>query len=240
VPNHSLEFIFENEDFIAVNKPSGLLSIPPSEGKETSLKEHLKEKFGSIFTVHRLDKETSGAIIFAKNDSSHKFLSLEFENRRVKKIYHGIVNGILNVKKGTIDLPIHSHGAKRNLMIVHAKGKQSVTDYSVLEEFGLFSLVEFQIHTGRTHQIRVHMQHLGHPIVCDELYGNPGPIYISSFKRKFKLSKSSDQERPILSRLALHSFSINFMDLKGKENCAVAAMPKDLRAFMQQMKKWSK
>jgi 23S rRNA pseudouridine1911/1915/1917 synthase len=240
VPKHSLEFIFENDDFVAVNKPSGLLSIPSSEGKEASLKEQLKEKYGSIFTVHRLDKETSGAIIFAKNTTAHKFLSLEFENRRVKKIYRGIASGLLSVKKGTIDLPIQNHSAKRNLMIVHAKGKQSVTDYSVLEEFGLFSFVEFQIHTGRTHQIRVHMQHLGHPIVCDELYGNAGPVYISSFKRKFKLSKSSDQERPILSRLALHSLSIDFRDLIGKENTVVAEMPKDLRAFMQQMKKWSK
>jgi 23S rRNA pseudouridine1911/1915/1917 synthase len=237
---HSLEVIFENDDFIAVNKPPGLLSIPGSEGKDESIKEILKEKYGTIFTIHRLDKETSGAIIFAKNESSHKFLSQEFENRRVQKIYVGIVKGILSVKKGIIDLPIRNHSSKRNLMIVHSNGKQSETDYSLVEEFGSFSLIEFQIRTGRMHQIRVHMKQLGYPILCDELYGDGSPIYLSSFKRKFKLSKSADEERPRLSRLALHSLSVSFNDFSGKKITVHAGLPKDMSAFIQQLRKWSR
>ena len=103
---HFLDIIFENEDFVAVNKPAGLLSIPASDGKDLSLKDLLKTKYDSIFTVHRLDYETSGAIIFAKNETSHKFLSQEFENRTVIKKYLGIVHGTLLQKKGTVDVAL--------------------------------------------------------------------------------------------------------------------------------------
>ena len=100
-------------------------------------------------------------------------------------------------------------------MMTHRKGKPSITDYKVLEEFGLFSWFQFRIHTGRTHQIRVHMKHLGNPIVCDELYGDETPVLLSSIKRKFKLSKNELDERPILNRLALHSSQLKFTDANG-------------------------
>jgi 23S rRNA pseudouridine1911/1915/1917 synthase len=235
-----LDIIFENDDFIAVNKAPGLLSIPGSDGKDPSVKDLLKEKYDSIFTVHRLDRETSGVIVFAKNETAHKNLSEEFENREVIKKYSGIVHGILSKKKGHVDVPVVKHASKRNIMIVHAKGKPSLTDYEVIEEFGTYSLVQFQIHTGRTHQIRVHMQYIGHPIVCDELYGNGHPVFISSFKKKFKLSKSEDGEKPILSRLALHSSLLNFRDGNANEYTIEAPMPKDMKALLQQLRKWSK
>ena len=88
-------------------------------------------------------------------------------------------------------------------MVIHVKGKASLTDYELLEDFRLFSWVKFRIHTGRTHQIRIHMHHIGHTIVCDELYGTDEPIYLSALKRKYNLSKKEDTERPILSRLWL-------------------------------------
>src|SRR5215510_12295897 len=97
--------IHETENFIALNKPSGLLSIPDREGKDISLKKLLIEKYGSIFTVHRLDKDTSGLIVFAKNEETHKHLSLQFESRQTEKIYMGLVLGSLNEKKGSIDAP---------------------------------------------------------------------------------------------------------------------------------------
>ncbi|HLY71971.1 MAG TPA: RNA pseudouridine synthase, partial [Puia sp.] len=120
------------------------------------------------------------------------------------------------------------------------KGKPSITDYEVLEEFGSYSLVQFHIHTGRTHQIRVHMQHLGHPVVCDELYGNGEPVLVSSFKKKFKLSKFAEEEKPILSRLALHAWSLEIPDANGNEYTIEAPMPKDMKAFLQQLRKWNK
>ena len=238
--SHFLDIIFENEDFVAVNKPAGLLSIPASDGKDLSLKDLLKTKYNSIFTVHRLDYETSGVIIFAKNETSHKFLSQEFENRTVIKKYLGIVHGTLLQKKGSIDVAIAKHSSKKNIMVVAKKGKPSSTDYEVLEEFGSYSLIQFQIHTGRTHQIRVHMQYLGHPVVCDNFYGNAEPVLISYFKKKFKLSKSEEEEKPILSRLALHSSCLTINDANGNEYTIEAPLPKDMKALLQQLRKWNK
>jgi 23S rRNA pseudouridine955/2504/2580 synthase/23S rRNA pseudouridine1911/1915/1917 synthase len=237
---NSLDIIFENEDFVAVNKPAGLLSIPASDGKEVSLKDLLKKKYDPIYTVHRLDRETSGVIIFAKNETSHKFLSQEFENRTVIKKYLGIVHGTLLQNKGSVDVAVTKHLSKKNIMVVDKKGKPSLTGYEVVEEFGSYSLVQFQIHTGRTHQIRVHMQYIGHPIVCDDLYGNGEPVLISSFKKKFKLSKSEEEEKPILSRLALHSSYIKINDANGNEYAIEAPLPKDMKALLQQLRKWNK
>ena len=232
------EIIFENAAFIAINKPAGMLSIPDRKGEEPSLKSWLREKYGNIFTVHRLDRETSGVIVFAKDEATHKFLSEAFEHRDVEKLYQGLVQGSLAEGKGTIDSPIMEHPTKLGTMVVNRRGKASVTDYEVLEDMGLYSLVQFRIHTGRTHQIRVHMQTLGHPIVCDELYGDARPVLLSSFKRNFKLSKDAEAERPILSRLALHSYLLHFQDANGEFHTLEAPLPKDMRALIQQLKKW--
>lgn len=229
--------IQETANWIALNKPSGLLSIPDREGKEVSLKSLLKEKYGDIFTVHRLDKDTSGLIVFAKNESTHKFLSKQFEERQTKKIYQGLVIGSLTEKKGTIDAPIAEHPAQNGTMIIHRKGKESLTDYEVLEDLGIYSLVQFRIHTGRTHQIRVHMQNIGHPIVCDPVYGDGKPVLVSSLKSKFKLSKDMEEERPILNRLALHSFQLSFTGMDNEIVELEAPLPKDIRATLQQLKK---
>lgn len=231
--------IEENNDWIALNKPSGLLSIPDREGKEISLKVILKEKFGDIFTVHRLDKDTSGLIIFAKNAEAHKHLSQQFEERNTKKIYLGLVNGSLQEKKGSIDASIGEHPAKNGTMIVHRKGKEALTDYEVLEEFGGYSWLQFRIHTGRTHQIRVHAKEIGHPIVCDPLYGDGKPVLLSSLKlKKFKLSKDQEEERPLLNRLALHAHLLSFAGMNKEAVQLEAPVPKDLRALLQQLNKW--
>ena len=234
------ETIFENEFFIAINKPSGLLSIPDRFGKDPSLKSLLQEKLGKIFTVHRLDRDTSGLIVFAKDEVTHKHLSQAFEGRDVEKFYLGLVNGIMMNKEGTIDIPIMEHPGKTTLMMPHKKGKPSVTDYKVLEEFGLYSLVEFQIHTGRTHQIRVHAKYLEHPVVCDNLYSDGQPVLLSSIKRKFKLSKDELEERPLLNRLALHSHRLIFTDAQGIVHDLEAPLSKDMKALIQQLRKKKK
>ena len=234
-----LDIIFENDQFVVVNKPSGLLSVPDRIGKDISLKMLLKEKYGEIFTVHRLDRDTSGLIVFAKDETTHKQLSQLFEGREVEKYYQGLVYGSLMNEKGTIDAPIMEHPTKLGLMIIDQKGKKSLTDYEVLENFKSFSWLQFQIHTGRTHQIRVHMKHLGNSIVCDEIYGDPKPILLSSIKRHFKLSKKEEEERPILSRLALHSYQLKFI-LNDQSFAFEAPIPKDLRALLQQLRKLKK
>ncbi len=122
-------------------------------------------------------------------------------------------------------------------MTTHAKGKASLTDYRVIDDFGIYSFLAFQIHSGRTHQIRVHMKHIGHPIVCDDLYGDAKPVFISAIKPRFKHGKDVE-EQPILSRLALHAASLKFNNLEGKEFSIDASIPKDMRALHQQLTKW--
>lgn len=229
--------IFENEHWIAINKPAGLFSIPDRFGKEISLKKILAEQYGDVFTVHRLDKETSGIIVFAFNAAMHKHLSEQFENRATKKIYNGLVLGKPAVEQGVIEEPIAEHPNKRGLMTVWRKGKESITEYKLLHAYRFFSLMEFRILTGRTHQIRVHMKHLGHPIVCDALYGDGKPVLISSLKKNFHLSLAAEEERPILNRLALHAFQLEFKDLDGRTIQLEAPYPKDLRATLNQLDK---
>ena len=180
------EIIFENEKFVAVNKPSGLLTIPDRHDEELhSLYKILQQQYEKIFIVHRLDRDTSGIILFAKDEATHKFLSQLFEQRNVEKYYLGIIQGSLQNKNGIVEEPIMEHPVKKGMMVVHAKGKPSITEYEVQEDYGLYSLIKFQILTGRTHQIRAHMKHLGHPLACDELYGDAKAILLSSFKKKF-------------------------------------------------------
>ena len=232
--------IEENDNFIVLNKPSGLLSIPDREGKETSLKVMLKEKYAEIFTVHRLDKDTSGLIVFAKNEEMHRHLSLQFENRLTEKIYLGLVIGSPSPPVGSIDAPIAEHPVQRGLMVINRRGKDSLTDYEVLQDYGIYSWVKFRIHTGRTHQIRIHMKNLGYPIVCDPLYGDGKPLLLSSLKSKFKLSKKEEEERPIMGRLALHAYQLKFETPDGKTVQLEAEIPKDMRATLQQLGKRKK
>ncbi len=231
------EIVFENDSFVAINKPAGLLSIPDREQTQTSLKDILLEKYGSIFTVHRLDKDTSGIIIFAKNETAHKYFSQLFEGREIEKYYMGLVQGVPSPKKATIDAPIAEHGVQKGFYIVHQRGKPSVTDYEVIEEHKQYSLVQFQLHTGRTHQIRVHCKNIGHPLACDELYGDGKPVLLSSIKKKFKLSQHDEEERPMLSRLALHSYRLKFNDADGTAFDLKAELPKDIRALLNQLQK---
>lgn len=232
--------ISETDNWVAVNKPSGLLSIPDREGKDDSLKMLLRRNYESIFTVHRIDKDTSGLIVFAKTEEAHKFLSAQFEGRQTVKTYIGLVTGTLAEKKGAINVPIAEHPAQNGTMIIHRKGKEALTDYEVSEDFGICSLVQFRIHTGRTHQIRVHAKDMGHPILCDPLYGDGKPFYISSLKKSYNLAKNELEERPILNRLALHSHRLAYTDLDGTRVELEAPLHKDMRATIQQLEKRAK
>jgi 23S rRNA pseudouridine955/2504/2580 synthase/23S rRNA pseudouridine1911/1915/1917 synthase len=238
VRRQGLEILAETPQFIAVNKPSGLLSIPNREQSEVSLKEILDEAYGKVFTVHRLDRDTSGVILFARDSLTHQFLSARFEGREVNKYYLGFVHGRPPEEAGSIDGPILENPLKRGSMMVHTKGKPSLTDYKVVESFGILSLIQFQIHTGRTHQVRVHSKDLGHPIAADPLYGDGQPVLLSSIKRKFKLSKYEETEKPLLSRLALHAWKIGFTDPEGKDWEIEAPLPKDMAALLNQLRKW--
>lgn len=233
------EIILESDSFIAVNKPAGLLTVPDRYDQGLpSLKKILENKYEKIWIVHRLDRDTSGVIIFAKNEDTHKYLSHLFEERTIHKYYLGLVNGILAQKNSFVDMPIAEHPSVKGKMIATRKGKPSYTHYEVLEEFHSYSWVQFRIETGRTHQIRVHMQHVGHPIVCDDIYGSGQQIFLSSFKRNYKQSKSQESENPLLNRLALHSWKLEFLADDGTDYSLEAPVPKDLKALLKQLNKW--
>lgn len=230
--------IIENNDFIAVNKEAGMLTIPDRhDERQHSLYKILNNIFGKIYIVHRLDRDTSGLILFAKNEAAHKYFSRLFEQRNIEKKYWGIVKGKMPEKEGLINEAIAEHPSRKGMMITSKKGKPSQTQYKVLEDFGMYSLVEFQIASGRTHQIRVHSKHLGHPVICDEMYGDGKPVLLSSFKKKYKLSQNELEEKPLISRLALHSRSLRFRNLNGKEIYLEAPLPKDMKALLQQLTK---
>ena len=233
-----IDILFENDDMIVLNKPAGLFSIPDRFGKEASLKSLLQAKYPNIYTVHRLDQHTSGLIVFAKNAEAHQQLSELFEGRAIEKKYVGLVIG-LPPQSGSIEQAIMEHPGKKGQMVTHAKGKAAHTTYEVLKYYKRFAWVSFQIHTGRTHQIRVHAQHLGHPIVADELYGDNTPLLLSAIKKKnFKLSKAEETERPLLARQALHALSLKF-NLGDKAYSFEAPLPNDLTAVLKQLDKWN-
>jgi 23S rRNA pseudouridine955/2504/2580 synthase/23S rRNA pseudouridine1911/1915/1917 synthase len=236
-----IEKIYEDDDLIIVNKPAGLLVVPDRFNQNlASLNKLLETKLGQkIWVVHRLDRDTSGVICFAKNEVAHRYLSILFQERDVNKFYAGLVTGIVTPPEGRIESPIAEHPAVGGKMIVSKKGKLAVTDYKVVEQWPLYSLLQFQIHTGRTHQIRVHMQSMGHPIVCDELYGDGKPFFLSTIKRKYRISDKDEEERPLLSRLALHAYRIEFAKEDGTLITAEAALPKDISACVKQLNKWA-
>lgn len=238
----NIEKLYEDDDLIIVNKPAGMLVVPDRYNHELpSLNRSLEAKLGQkIWVVHRLDRDTSGVICFAKNEHAHRYLSILFQERDVNKFYAGLVTGIVIPPEGRIEGAIAEHPAANGKMIVAKKGKMAVTDYKVVEQWPLYSLLQFQIHTGRTHQIRVHMQSIGHPIVCDELYGDGQPFMLSQIKRKYRMSEKEEVEKPLLSRLALHAYRIEFDKEDGAHISAEAPLPRDMAACVKQLNKWAK
>ncbi|OLY91525.1 23S rRNA pseudouridine955/2504/2580 synthase/23S rRNA pseudouridine1911/1915/1917 synthase [Cnuella takakiae] len=227
--------VYEDDQLVAINKPAGMLSIQDRAGNP-ALKNLLQDKYGEIFTVHRLDKDTSGMIVFAKNETAHRQLSMLFEGRDVAKYYVGLVVGKPPYESGTVDIGLLEHPVRKGMMVANRKGKTSITDYEMLESFRQYTWMQFRIHTGRMHQIRVHMKDIGCPLVCDELYGDAKPVFLSGIKTKYNLSKEELEERPLLARLALHSYKLSFT-LSGKEYNLEAEPPKDIRATLQQLRK---
>ncbi len=179
--NIPLDVIYEDKDIIVINKEAGMIVHPlPSKTSGTIVNAILAlcddlQGIGGVLRpgiVHRLDKETSGVMVIAKNDLSHNFLSLQFKNREVKKRYLAIVGGCVNKDYGVIDSPIGRHPQIRIKMALLDWGKSAVTEFRVLRRFGkIATLVEAKPKTGRTHQIRLHMKSIGNPILGDKLYG---------------------------------------------------------------------
>jgi 23S rRNA pseudouridine1911/1915/1917 synthase len=176
-----LDIVYEDNDIIVINKPSGLVVHPaPGHYQDTlvnGLLYHLKslsDVNGELRPgiVHRIDKDTSGLLMVAKNNFSHDILAKELQEKETKREYMAIVEGVINNKRGKINAPIGRDKKNRLKMAVTADGKQAVTNFEVIETFTDSTLIKCILETGRTHQIRVHMQYIGHPLINDFVYGN--------------------------------------------------------------------
>jgi len=176
-----LEIHYEDQQILVINKPSGMLTHPTSiERENTLVNALLHHTNGKLSTcngtdrpgiVHRLDRNTSGLLIVTKDDDAYEAIKLQMQNRTIEKKYYALVSGVVEPDNGTITTNIGRHPSKPEKMAVTENGKLSITHYKVIEKFDKFSLLDITLETGRTHQIRVHMSHIGHPIVNDTMYG---------------------------------------------------------------------
>ncbi len=176
-----IEMLYEDDDIAVVNKPQGMVVHPAAGNYTGTLVNALMAKCSSLSTingvirpgiVHRIDKDTSGVLIIAKNDAAHHSLAEQIKVHSVKRIYYAIVEGIIKQDSGTVDAPIGRHPVERKKMtVVNKNGRRAVTHYKVIERFRHNTLIEARLETGRTHQIRVHMAYIGHPLVGDPVYG---------------------------------------------------------------------
>lgn len=234
-----LDVLFEDEHLLALNKPAELLTLPDRfDATLPNLRSLLVEKYGDIFVVHRLDKQTSGVILFAKNSEAHRELSQQFQTRSVRKLYHALVAGVVDRTEMEIDIPVEPDPARKGLMRPSVHGKESLTIMRVLKRFRMATLVECELVTGRTHQIRVHCATIGHPLLVDADYGTSDAFFVSSVKRRYNLAKDTE-EQPLMARLTLHSAHLECTHPYTNEPIVLdAPYPKDLRATVQVLEKY--
>lgn len=221
-----IDIVYEDEDILVVNKKPFMVVHPTKSYQSGTLANVVINYFMEsgqnciVRLVSRLDMNTSGLIIIAKNQFSHGMLSKEMSENKVEKRYLALVHGIMKEKQGTIDLPIYKpegieNGIRR---VIDERGQRSITHYKVVEEYNESSLVECKLETGRTHQIRVHLSHLGHPIYGDTLYGD-------------------GDEEDLIKRQALHAFGLDFKSPRSGEILSLRAeLPDDMKELISKLK----
>jgi len=241
-----LDIIYEDKSLLVVNKPARM-PVHPGAGRQTgtlvnALLHHVETKLphppGEPFRpgiVHRLDMNTTGLLVVAKNETVHRALQSQFEDRSVKRHYVGIIWGIPNPRSGTVDSPIGRSSKNRVLMSVRSDGRPALTRYETHEILGSTSLMRFELGTGRTHQIRVHLRHIGHPLMGDSDYGGTsirfGPV---TRNRKSFFKNIFD----VLDRQALHARSLGFIHpITGEYMEFTEEMPEDMVWTVEQLQK---
>ena len=251
--NEQLDILAETPDWVAVMKPAGLATIP-GRAETDSVLERLGRQLGlpssgtadpRVRVVHRLDKDTSGVLLFAKHVAAQRHLSHQFQNNAIQKEYLALVRGRPEQEAGEIDAPLARHAAsKERMAIVKHGGRPARTDWRVEEPFRDVALLRVFPKTGKTHQIRVHLMSVGLPLAIDPLYnaprGGPSPgLLLSSFKRGYRPT-GGEPERPLIERLTLHAEKLVFEDPARGIVELLAPLPKDVRAALNMLRKYGR
>ena len=234
-----------DEDILAVNKAAGLLVAADRWDTEAARLDLLIEQelpklapqCEKLYAVHRIDKDTSGVLLYALNADAHRALNTAFQERQIKKTYRLLIHGAVSEQHFTVDLPLRADGdALHRTVVDKRRGKEAVTHFTVLETFRRFSLLEAQPVTGRTHQIRVHLAASGYPIVCDSLYGSGKPVLLSEIKQRWHGDIYTEQ--PLIQRLALHAYQVEGTHPRfGTPFSFTAPYAKDFKSTVHQLQK---
>ncbi|MDZ4226236.1 MAG: RluA family pseudouridine synthase [Patescibacteria group bacterium] len=206
------EIIYEDESIVVIDKPAGIIVHPDGRHDYPALTAWLEKRYPEFHLVHRIDRETSGVLVVAKNVQAFEFLKSQFQNREIKKTYRAFVYGALKEERGIIDKPVGSArggSAPRSAKLPRGTTRDALTAYRVIKNGANVAYVEVFPKTGRTHQIRVHFSAIQHPIVCDSLYAPSRPALLG------------------FARLALHALSLTFRHPSGKTVTFEAPLPPD-------------
>jgi len=247
----TLTILWQDDDLVAVMKPAGLATIP-GRGETDSVLERLARELGIPHTgdadprvrvVHRLDKDTSGVLLFAKHVAAQRHVSHQFQNNTVEKEYLALVQGRPTETEGEIDAPLAPHVTSKRHMAVSKQGRPARTLWRVEQTFRDFALIRCFPKTGKTHQIRVHLKHIGLPLAVDPLYNAPRSgaepgIFLKQFKRDYRPTRG-EPDRPLIERLTLHAQKLTFQRLDGSSVTVEAELPKDFRAVLNQLQRHS-
>lgn len=235
-PNFKDLILFENDDYIVVNKPPFVASLDERGGSgEVNILRLAKQYSADAQVCHRLDKETSGAIIIAKTPEAYRSVSIQFEKRKVSKTYHAVVDGQFTFRELFIDLPILNDGNK-SVTIDRREGKRAETIFNTLKHYRHYTLVECKPITGRMHQIRIHLATQRAAIAGDDMYRGK-PVFLSSLKKGYRLAKD-EEEQPIMKRFALHARYLVFKGLDGQDIVIEAPYPKDFATLIKLLDKF--
>lgn len=227
--------LYQDDDYVLINKPP-FVSTLEDRNDPVNILQVARNFIPDAQVCHRLDKDTSGVLAIAKNPEAYRHLSIQLEDRVVTKIYHAVADGIHDFKETLVNAPI----LKQNdgTVKISRQGKPAQTTFTTLEVMGGYTLIECRPVTGRMHQIRIHLAKLGASIAGDELYGGK-PVFLSKIKRGFNLKKDTEEEA-LMKRMALHAFSLEFLDLGGKKVKVEAPYPKDFRVLVKQLRENSR
>jgi len=233
IPKFKDFIIYEDEDYAVINKPPYMATLD-DRANDYNILSLAKEYNDSLTPCHRLDKDTSGVLILSKSEEAYKNIAIQFEKREVEKLYHAISDGIHETDPILIEAPLGNQ-IRGKVKIDFAGGKASATKIRTAQLYKYHTLFECKPVTGRTHQIRAHLSHIGAPIAGDTTYGGE-LVFLSKIKRKFNLKKGTE-EQPLIKRFALHARSISFTNLKGEKVYYEAEYPKDFTVLVKQLEK---